>query len=59
MTPEIADALTVLRMNARGAIQHDYLGACPEYPDEQGNRDPECRVCQALLATDDLPECAS
>lgn len=43
-------ALQTLRDYAEGRIEHDNAGCCPDSIEGPGQRDSECRVCQALDA---------
>lgn len=44
------EALDVLRRHATGQLDHAWGGACPSAADGPDTRDPDCEVCQALVA---------
>lgn len=49
MTMTRIEAIDVLAARAAGSIEHAYEGECP-YESDTKARDPDCKVCQALVA---------
>src|SRR5690606_31045294 len=48
--PVVPDAISTLIRHASGEIQHANLGLCPDEIEGHDSRDPECQVCQAMVA---------
>lgn len=41
--------LAILVKVARGEVQHDYAGRCPDPVEGYESRDPECPICQLIM----------
>jgi hypothetical protein len=49
VTAEERDILRDLLRVATGELPHDFMGACPDRPDEYVGRDHRCAACRAIL----------
>jgi len=47
-----ASAVDVLQKAATGEVVHLYQGLCPDGVEGHDSRDPDCKVCRALMTLD-------
>lgn len=50
MSMTTVEAINALRRHATGELHHAFAGLCPDAVEGPDTRDPECTVCQALVA---------